>query len=116
MGRGLLAKLRVIPPRAGERPDRASSILLPVCIIIVGMSVLAWRSYVLSVRTERGTATLAKQYAAYAADITARRLDAAVRIELAKASDDWQLVERKPPITAAALYAWLLQHDWITAA
>src|SRR5437016_9476970 len=107
MGSGPLAKLKALPRRAGDRPDRAASILLPVCIIIVGMSVLAWRSYVLSVRTERGTATLAKQYAAYAADITARRLDAAVRIELAKASDDWQQFERKPPITAAALHAWI---------
>ena len=102
MGSGLLAKLKALPRRAGERPERAASLLLPVLIIVVGMSVLAWRSYVLSVRTERGTATLAKQYAAYAADITAGRVDAAVRNELQRASDDWQQVERRPPVTRAA--------------
>ena len=116
MGSGLLAKLKALPRRAGERPERAASLLLPVLIIVVGMSVLAWRSYVLSVRTERGTATLAKQYAAYAADITARRVDAAVRNELQRASDDWQQVERRPPVTSAALHAWMHGRDWITAA
>src|SRR5436190_14162116 len=112
----LLAKFKALPRRAGERPDRAASLLLPVLIIVVGMSVLAWRSYVLSVRTERGTATLAKQYAAYAADITARRIDAAVRAEVQRASDDWQLVERRPPVTRAALNSWMGGRDWITAA
>jgi signal transduction histidine kinase len=116
MGRGLLAKLKALPRRAGERPERASSILLPVLIIIVGMSVLAWRSYVLSVRTERGTTTLAKQYAAYAADITARRVDAAVHTQLLRLSDDWQLVERRPPVTATALHTWMRAHNWITSA
>src|SRR5205823_1097288 len=80
------------------------------------MSVLAWRSYVLSVRTERGTATLAQQYAAYAADITARRMDNAVRNESARAAEDWQQVEKKGPVTAAALSDWMGAHDWITAA
>ena len=55
MGLRLLANLKALPRRAGERPERAASLLLPVLIIIVGVSVLAWRSYVLSVRTERGT-------------------------------------------------------------
>src|SRR5258706_9977486 len=116
MGSGLLAKLKALPRRAGERPDRAASLLLPGLIIVVGMSVLAWRSYVLSVRTEHGTATLAKQYAAYAADITARRIDATVRGEVQRASDDWQQVERRPPVTSAAMRGWLRGHDWITAA
>ncbi|MEK6376111.1 MAG: HAMP domain-containing sensor histidine kinase [Acidobacteriota bacterium] len=116
MGRGLLAKLKSLPRRAGERPERASSILLPFFIIVVGMSVLAWRSYVLSGRTERGTRTIARQYAAYAADITASRFDAAVRNELSKASEDWQQVERRPPVTGDDLHAWLHAHDWITSA
>jgi len=116
MGRGLLAKLKSLPRRAGERPERASSILLPFFIIFVGMSVLAWRSYVLSVRTERGTKTLATQYATYAADITASRFDALVRVELQKASDDWQQVERRPPVTGETLHGWLRAHDWITSA
>jgi len=116
MGRGLLAKLKSLPRRAGERPERASSILLPFFIIFIGMSVLAWRSYVLSGRTERGTKTLARQYAAYAADITARRFDAAVRTELTRASDDWQQVERRPPVTGETLHGWLRAHDWVTSA
>ena len=116
MGSGLLAKLKAFPRRAGERPDHAASLLLPVLIIIVGVSVLAWRSYVLSVRTERGTAVLAEQYAAYAADITARRVDNAVRAEITRAAEDWQQVERRPPITSAALQTWMLAHDWISAA
>ena len=116
MGAGLLAKLRALPRRAGERPERAASLLLPALIIVVGMSVLAWRSYVLSVRTEHGTATLAKQYAAYAADITARRIDATVRNEVQHASDDWQQVERRPPVTFEALQTWMRGRDWITAA
>ena len=111
MGSGPLAKLKALPRRAGDRPDRAASLLLPVLIIIIGMSVLAWRSYVLSVRTERGTATLAKQYAAYAADITARRVDNAVRNEITRASEDWQQVERRPPVTMAALQNWMRGHD-----
>src|SRR5213596_2322178 len=115
MGAGLLAKLKALPRRAGERPDRAASLLLPVLIIVVGMSVLAWRSYVLSVRTERGTATLAKQYAAYAADSTARRIDAAARAEVQRASDDWQLVERRP-LTQETVQSWMHGRDWITAA
>jgi len=116
MGSGPLAKLKALPRRAGDRPDRAASLLLPVLIIIIGMSVLAWRSYVLSVRTERGTATLAKQYAAYAADITARRVDNAVRNEITRASEDWQQVERRPPVTMAALQNWMRGHDWIASA
>jgi signal transduction histidine kinase len=116
MGRRLLAKLRGLPSRAGEQePEHASSILLPVFIIIVGMGVLAWRSYVLSVRTEQGTATLAKQYAEYAADITARRVDAAVRNELQRVYEDWQQVERHP-VTGSAIHVWMQPHDWITSA
>src|SRR5947199_7353507 len=111
MGSGLLAKLKALPRRAGERPfdsaqgrpEHAASLLLPVVIIIIGMSVLAWRSYVLSVRTERGTATLAQQYAAYAADITARRMDTAVRNETSRAAEEWQQLEKKGSVNAAVL-------------
>jgi signal transduction histidine kinase len=71
---------------------------------------------VLSVRTERGAKSLARQYAAYAADITARRFDAAVRTELTRASDDWQQVERRPPVTGETLRGWLKAHDWVTSA
>jgi signal transduction histidine kinase len=116
MGSGLLAKLKALPRRAGDRPERAASLVLPVAIIVIGVSVLAWRSYVLSVRTERATASLAKQYAAYAADITARRIDNAVRNELAKATEEWQQFERRPPVTSTALQTWLHEHDWMSSA
>src|SRR2546430_6299137 len=115
MGSGLLAKLKALPRRAGERPERAASLVLPVVIIVIGVAVLAWRSYVLSVRTERGTATLARQYAAYAADITARRVDAAVLAEVSRASEEWQQAERRP-VTTAALQTWMHGHDWIVSA
>src|SRR5712691_4050352 len=87
-----LAKLKGIP-RTVDRSNRAS-ILLPFLIISIGLGVLAWRSYQLSVRMEHGVETLAKQYAGYAAEITARRVDSAVRSELFRASEEWQQVER----------------------
>jgi signal transduction histidine kinase len=116
MGRGLLTKLKAIPRRAGDRPERASSILLPLFIITAAMGVLAWRSWTLSVRTVRGTANLATQYAAYTAEINARSVDAAVRNEITKASDDWQQLERRQPITSESIHEWLHRHDWITSA
>ncbi len=116
MGRGLLAKLKALPQRAGERPYHASSILLPLFIIIAAMGVLAGRSYILSVRTERGAATLAQQYAAYSADIIAKSFDAAVRDEMTRAGEDWQQIERRPPVTGDAVLKWMQQHDWITSA
>src|SRR5687768_6562274 len=88
-----LAKFRRVSAR-GERRDRVS-ILIPFLIISAGLGVLAWRSYELSVKMERGANTLAIQYAGYAADITARRLDAAVQTELARAADEWQHIERR---------------------
>ena len=115
MGRGLLAKLKALPRRAGERPKHASSILLPLFIIIAAMGVLAWRSYILSVRTERSASTVARQYAAYTADITAKSFDAAVRDQVTRASDDWQLIERRPPVTGDAMWQWIRKHDWITS-
>ena len=113
---GLLAKLKSRPRRAGERPGPASAILLPFIIIAVAMAVLAWRSYVLSARMERGMDTLARQYAAYAADITARRVDSAARAELFRASEEWQQAERSPGPSSAALLSWMHAHDWITSA
>ena len=109
----VLEKLRVIP-RAGER---SASILLPFAIISIGLGVLAWRSYLLSARMERGVEALAMQYAGYAADITARRLDAAVRTELSAADDEWQQEERRSIArTAPALQAWLDGHEWMISA
>jgi signal transduction histidine kinase len=114
MFRELLAKLRHSASR--ERPDRAS-ILVPFLIISAGVGVLAWRSYQLSVRMENGANTLAVQYAGYAAEITARRVDAAVRAELTHAFDEWQQTERSiAEPNFAALQDWINRNDWIVSA
>jgi signal transduction histidine kinase len=112
----LVEKLRSIVPHSGRRRDRAS-ILVPFLIISAGLMALAWRSYNLSVKMEQGTNALAEQYARYTAEITARRVDAAVRAEMALASDEWQQVERRVgQPTTASLSAWIAQHDWIVSA
>jgi signal transduction histidine kinase len=115
MARALLVKLKNIG-RSGDGSDRVS-ILLPFLIISLGLGALAWRSYQLSARMERGLETLGMQYAGYAADITARRLDGAARAEIFRASEDWQQVERRGPApTSAALQEWVTNHHWIVSA
>jgi signal transduction histidine kinase len=98
--------------RAGDRPNHVSSILVPFLIVTIGLGVLAWRSYVLSERMERGVNTLAMQYAGYAADISARRIDGAVGAELFRASEEWQKVERRTP-SGAELQKWIRDNNWI---
>ncbi|HEX9500270.1 MAG TPA: HAMP domain-containing sensor histidine kinase [Thermoanaerobaculia bacterium] len=99
-----------------RRSDRVS-ILVPFLIISIGLGVLAWRSYELSARLEDGVNTLAMQYAGYAADITARRVDSAVRNGIFDASEEWQQLERKTPIPdSAMLQQWLKSNEWITSA
>ena len=111
----ILAKLR-IASRRGGRPDRVS-FLLPLLIISVGLGFLAWRSYNLSVRTEVGAKTLARQYAGYAAEITGSRVNAAVSAEMALVADEWQQMERRlGDPTFAALKTWISQHEWIVSA
>ena len=115
MSASLFARLKALL-RRGERSDHVS-ILIPFLIICAGLGVLAWRSYQLSVRMESGAKTLAGQYAGYAAEITARRVDAAIRNEMFRASDDWQHVERRAPEpTFTALQEWINTHDWIVSA
>jgi len=115
MLRSLIARLKAIP-REGDRPERAS-ILLPFLIISIGLGVLAWRSYQLSTRLEDGVNTLASQYAGYAADITARRLDTAVHNALFDASEGWQQIERRTEApTSTALQQWIHANDWIISA
>ena len=115
MVRSVVAKLREIS-RGSDRPERAS-ILLPFLIISIGLGVLAWRSWQLSVRMEHSVETLAKQYAGYAADITARRVDSAVRSELFRASEEWQQVERHTARPGfSALQHWIHDNDWIVSA
>src|SRR5213075_179987 len=105
MVRAFLAKWKS-SPRQGDRPDHVSSILVPFLIVTIGLAVLAWRSYVLSARMERGVNTLAMQYAGYAAQISASRIDAAVRDELYHASEEWQKVERRSP-SSTELQKWI---------
>jgi signal transduction histidine kinase len=114
MLRAFLAKWRV-SPRAGDRPDHVSAILIPFLIVTIGLGVLAWRSYVLSERMERDVNTLAMQYAGYAADISARRIDRAVGNELHRASEQWQQIERRTP-SSAELRKWISDNDWIISA
>src|SRR5688572_6660286 len=73
--------------RDGSRPDRVQ-IIIPLLIISAALGVLAWRSYALSLQMEHGANTLAVQYAGYAAEVTARRVDAAMRTELSRAVED----------------------------
>ena len=111
-----IARLKAAVPHPGRRRDRVS-ILIPFLIISLGLMALAWRSYNLSVKMEQGANALAEQYAGYAAEITARRVDAAVRAEMAIASDEWQQMERRVARpTNASLSAWIAQHDWIVSA
>src|SRR5688500_18795220 len=111
----VLAKLSGLVPHPGRRRDRVS-ILLPFLIISAGLMALAWRSYNLSVKMEQGATALAEHYAGYAADITARRVDAAVRAEITLISEEWQQMERRSHPTNASLSAWINQHDWIVSA
>ena len=111
----VLSKLG-IASRRGGRPDRVR-ILLPFLLISIGLGVLAWRSYNLSVRTEEGAKTLAIQYAQYASEITASRVDAATRAEMSAVAEEWQQLERRiADPTFAALSDWMGQHGWITSA
>jgi signal transduction histidine kinase len=114
MVRDLLAKWKS-SPRSGERPDHVSSILVPFLIVTLALAVLAGRSYILSERTERGVDTLAMQYAGYAAQISASRIDAAVGNEQSHASEEWQKVERRSP-SSAELQKWIRDNDWIISA
>src|SRR5205807_6564040 len=114
MVRDFLAKWKS-SPRSGDRPDHVSPILVPFLIVALGLGVLAWRSYVLSERTERGVDTLAMQYAGYAAQISASRIDAAVGNEQSRASEEWQQVERRSP-SSVELQKWIHDNDWIISA
>ncbi len=110
---------RLISRFRSERrsPERSVSVLIPFLIISAGVGVLAWRSYALSMRMERGAKTMAIQYAGYAADITARRVDAAVRAEFSRANDEWQQIERRSPEPDdAAIREWINNNEWIVTA
>ncbi|HET8796242.1 MAG TPA: HAMP domain-containing sensor histidine kinase, partial [Thermoanaerobaculia bacterium] len=89
-------------------------ILLPFFIISIGLGALAWRSYVLSVKMERGAKEAAQQAAAYAAEIKASRVDAAVSAEMIRVADLWQQSERQiGEPSFPALRDWLGEQSWI---
>jgi signal transduction histidine kinase len=116
MFNAIVEKLRSAVPHPGRRSDRVS-ILIPFLIISVGLMALAWRSYNLSVRMEQGANALAEQYARYAAEMAARRVDTAVRTEMSQVTEEWQQMERRAVTpTLASLSAWITQHDWIVSA
>src|SRR5215213_9148193 len=115
MFRFLISQLKPVS-RGGERSDRVS-ILVPFLIISAGLGVLAWRSHQLSVRMEKGATTLAIQYAGYAAEITAKRVDAAITSELARVADEWQQIERRTDAPLSASFReWLNANDWMASA
>lgn len=100
----------------GALTNRAS-IVVPFIVISCALAVLAYRSYQLSVRMERGLDTLAVQYLGYAAEITASRADNSVRALATNASDDWRQVERSVgTMDYTALQQWTLRHPWIVSA
>ena len=102
--------------RRGARPERVS-ILLPFLIISLALGALAWRSYNLSVKSERGVSALARRYAGFAAEVTATRIDAAVAAEVGRTIEEWQQIERRvPQPTFASLRDWVSRHDWIATA
>jgi signal transduction histidine kinase len=98
------------------RATRAS-IVIPFIIISLALAVLAYRSYQLSVRMERGLTTLAVQYLGYAAEMTAHRADAAIREQIDNAREDWRQYERSAGVMDySAVQQWTLRHPWITSA
>ncbi len=102
--------------RRGEATG-GRSILLPFFIISAGLGALAWRSYQLSVRMESGANTLALQYVRYAADITARRVDAAIRAEMYQAFEQGQKIERQAGVPMfSSLQQWIDRNPWIVSA
>lgn len=101
----------------GAAPSRRLSIVLPFLIISAALAVLAYRSYQLSVRMEKGLTALSVQYLGYAAEITASRADAAAKQAITAAADDWREEERSVGTTDyTAVQQWTLRHPWIVSA
>jgi signal transduction histidine kinase len=91
-------------------------IIIPFLLIATALGALAWHSYQLSVRTERGLSTLSIQYLHHAAEISASRADAVVRSAMFGASEEWQQIERAANPDRAALEQWIDRHSWIVSA
>jgi signal transduction histidine kinase len=94
-----------------------TSVLVPFVIISIAFGVLAYRSHQLSVRTERGMRAVSTQYLDYAAEITARSIDAQVNAAMFQASEEWQQIERQVSIPSVeALRQWIEKNQWIVSA
>src|SRR5688500_10710604 len=94
-----------------------ASVVVPFVIISIAFGVLAYRSHQLSIRTERGMKALSSQYLDYAAEITARTLDAQVNAEMFQASEEWQQIERQVSTpTSASLREWIDKNPWVVSA
>jgi signal transduction histidine kinase len=94
-----------------------ASVLVPFVIISIAFGVLAYRSYQLSMRLQRGMKALSIQYLDYAAEITARTIDAQLNAEMFQASEDWQQIERQASTpTVASLWEWIDRHPWVVSA
>lgn len=66
---------------------------------------------------ETGIQSFAAEYLHFAAEIGARRIDAAVQAKMFKAAEEWQQIERRSPsLTAADLSRWIQNNPWIVSA
>ncbi len=101
---------------AGRSSVLPAYIVLPFVLVVGALAALSYHSYRLSVRTERGVATLSVQYLHHAAEISATRADAAVDAEVFRAADDWQQIERTSRPTRESLEQWLGHNPWIVSA
>lgn len=92
-------------------------VVVPILLISVAVGALAIRSYRLAAKMENGLNEFAVQYLAYVAEITARRLDAAVSMEMTRAFDEWQRIEREVEVPSyASLQKWLSRNPWVFSA
>lgn len=91
-------------------------IVLPFLLVVAALGALSWHSYQLSIRTERGLATLSVQYLHHAAEISASRADAVISAEIFQAADDWQQIERASNPTRGSIEEWLRRNSWIVSA
>ncbi|MGA7617225.1 MAG: HAMP domain-containing sensor histidine kinase [Thermoanaerobaculia bacterium] len=92
-------------------------LILPFLLIALALGALAYRSYQLAVRMEKGLDEFAVQYLAYVAETTARRTDAIIQSELTRSADEWQQIERMiDEPTFGSLQRWINRNPWIVSA
>jgi len=93
------------------------SVVVPFLIITIVLGILSYRSYQLAARTEVGIQAFAAEYLHSAAEISARRIDAAVQSKMFKATEEWQQIERRTgSLTTSDLSRWMEHNPWIVSA